>query len=150
MSQTDFHARLACPDPMEQAQHAAAPTPARARNRNERLHLALLHLAQGGITGSSAYSPLFRAMGRIGVTPKPLHYWSWPGLIAFFMALAMFCAVLVTGLGALFGQVPRPVRGMIDTGPTVFFTAAFGLSVIFAAIHKVQARQIGLPRWRDL
>lgn len=150
MSQTDFHTRLARLTPREKGQASVAPTPPRARNRRERLHVALLHLAQGGITGSYAYSPLFRAMARIGLTPKPLHYWSWAGLIVFFMALAVFIAALAIVLSLVAGQMPRPVRSMIASGPTVFFTGAFVLSVIFAAIHKVQARQIGLPRWRDL
>ncbi|MGC1496715.1 MAG: DUF6404 family protein [Sulfitobacter sp.] len=151
MSETSFHSRLAQLESAAniRAQHVK-PTFHKSRNRKEKLAIALAHLERGGITGSYAYAPLFHACARVGIIMKPLHYRSWVGLTLFFMALSVFIAVFVLVASALTGVMPRPVRGMIEAGPQVFFTGCFILSVLFAGIHKLKAMQIGLPRWRDI
>lgn len=39
---------------------------------------------------------------------------------------------------------------MIEAGPLVFLGVTLVLSVVFAGLHRIKARKIGLPGWRDL
>lgn len=124
--------------------------PPAAPDRRERLRLALAHLERGGVTGSNAYAPIFRSLARAGMIIRPLHYWSFTGLTVFgFVLLAMLLGGAALAALAL-GHVPRPVRAMIEAGPIVFVGVTLVLSLAFAAIHKIKARQIGLPEWQDL
>jgi len=152
MSDTSFESRLAQLESKAQAkqQQQGAPKLPKSRNRKEKLAIALAHLESGGVTGTYAYAPLFQVCARIGIIMKPLHYRSWIGLILFFMALAIFITAFVLIASLMTGVMPRPVRGMIDAGPQVYFSGVFVLSIVFAGIHKFKAYQIGLPRWRDI
>jgi hypothetical protein len=152
MSDAGFQSRLAQLEAKAQTrvqQQGASQLP-KARNRRERLAIGLAYLERGGVTGSYAYAPLFQALSRVGIITKPLHYRSWIGLMVFFIGVVICIASFVLIAVAITGAMPRPVRGMIQAGPQVFFGGAFVLSVIFAGIHKLKAHQLGLPRWRDL
>jgi hypothetical protein len=128
----------------------AENTPGPARDRREKLRRALTHLERGGVTGAHAYAPAFRSLARMGLIVKPLHYWSFPGLTAFgFVMLTTLIGGTVI-LSLAMGQVPRVVHRIIEAGPVVFFGLNAVLAVCFAAIHKLKARRIGLPKWRDL
>lgn len=128
----------------------ARPISAPSSDRREKLRRALVHLERGGVTGSSAYAPVFCLLARAGVIIRPFHYWSFLGLTAF--GGVMLCILLggTAMIAVAIGQVPRPVRAMIEAGPVVFLAATLALSLFFAAMCKIKARQIGLPRWRDL
>ncbi|WP_425052540.1 DUF6404 family protein [Psychromarinibacter sp. S121] len=130
---------------------AAPPAPGEpAPNRRARLERALWMLQQGGITGSFAYSPLFRALACVGIIIRPVHFWSpLPLALAFFAALCGIFWVTIQ-ITQTIGVVPRPVARMIEAGPVVFCCVMGGLSVVYALWHKMQALRIGLPRWRDL
>ncbi|MEW9918671.1 DUF6404 family protein [Marimonas sp. MJW-29] len=121
-----------------------------ASNRRERLILALAHLERGGVTGAYAYAPAFRALARAGIIVKPLHYRSWIGLVIFFLFLFSAVTVLAVVIGVLMGHLPRPIRSLIEAGPVVYLMLTLTFGIGFAAVHKIKAAQIGLPRWRDL
>ena len=154
MPQDDFqrrlerlNARTTSPEPSP----AAATSPWEpATTRKEKLHRALSLLAQNGVKGAYAYSPIFRGLARIGLPPKPMFFWSPIALVLFGWALFI---VFMGGGGLVaiaMGQVSGPVRGMVDAGPAAFFSLTGVMSVLLAAWHKLRARQMGLPRWRDL
>lgn len=155
MTQTDYIARMrqiaqdrhAQDRPATAAQRPALP---KARNRRERVALALIHLQKAGIGGAMAYSPLFHALARIGLPPKPLHYRSLTGQFLF----GFFTITLVMGgtvLACLFmGLRPRPIQALLAAGPEVFLGITATLGAIFALVYRVQAISARLPRWRDL
>ncbi len=153
MADARFQSRLAALEANAQAlfnaQRAAHDLP-KSRNRKEKLAIALAHLERGGVTGIYAYAPLFARCASFGVILKPLHYRSLGGLVAFFMSLALVMAVFILGVVAVTGTMPRPVRGMIDAGPLVFFSGAFLFSMVCAGFHKLKARKLRLPQWRDI
>ncbi len=122
----------------------------KAASRKDRLAIALNLLAQGGVTGNYAYAPAFRGLARAGLIIKPLHYWSFLGLTLFTAILFCVLAALTIIASLLLGVMPRPVFRMIEAGPVVFFAGNIALSMIFAFIHRFKAKQIGLPKWRDL
>lgn len=152
MADASFGSRLAELESMAHAKALQSPAPTfpKARNHSEKLAIALAHLEHGGVTGAYAYPPVFETCACMGIFMKPLHYRSWIGLVAFFLATATLLATFTLVAGVALGTMPRPVRAMIDEGPLVFFGGSFVLGVIFAAIHKAKAAQIGLPRWRDI
>lgn len=121
-----------------------------AQDRHEKLRRALAHLERRGVTGSHAYAPAFRLIARAGFIPKPLHYWSFLGLTAFGFVMLV---VLLGGTAIVcltMGYVPRRVHRVVEAGPVVFLGVTVALALVFAAVHKIKARQIGLPRWQDL
>lgn len=151
MSDTGFQSRLSQLETVANLRaRQTKPTFPKARNRKEKLAIALAHLEQGGITGAYAYAPLFQFCAKMGFIIKPLHYRSWAGLILFFMATTVCIAAFVLFAVAVTGTMPRPVRGLIEAGPKVFFSGAFVLSAFFASLHKLKALQIDLPNWRDI
>ena len=126
--------------------NSTEPTP----NRHEKLRRALAHLERGGVTGAYAYGPAFRSLARAGYIVRPLHYWSFPGLTAFgFFMLVVLIGGTVT-VCLTMGFVPRPVHRVMSAGPVVFLGVNFALALVFAAAHKIKARRIRLPEWRDL
>lgn len=150
MSDTRFESRLERHSPMNDSVPAgpARTTPVPAPDRCEKLRRALVHLEQGGVTGPHAYAPVFRSLARAGVIIRPFHYWSFLGLTTFGFVML---SVLVGGavmIVIVIGHVPRAVRAKIEAGPILFLAVTLALSFAFAAIHKIKARQIGLPRWR--
>ena len=154
MSDASFEARLARigavqPEPSRQPQHNA-PLPQKARNRRERLQLALAHLSRAGITGNYAYAPAFRGLAKMGLIMKPLHFWSYAGLVTFSWILfaAIFAGTVVACL--LLGVMPSPVRGLISAGPTVWVVVNSVMALAFAVLIKAQVKGADLPRWKDL
>ena len=149
MSQNEFERRLqrlnAQAEP-EQPQSA----PARARTRSERLDRALHALQERGVTGAYAYAPAFRALKAIGLGPRPLHFWSTPGLFIFGFFMVIAIGIFIIALALILGHAPRPVRVMLQTPVEVNLIVCAVLGAAFAAVHRVQANRIGLPRWRDL
>lgn len=151
MSYTGYQSRLAQLETIAKLRaRNIKPTFPKARNRKAKLSIALAHLEQGGVTGAYAYAPLFQVCAKMGFIMKPLHYRSWMGLIAFFMVTTVCIAGFLLFAVALTGTMPRPVRGLIQAGPQVFFSGAFVLSTFFASLHKLKALQIDLPDWRDI
>jgi hypothetical protein len=152
MSDTRFESRLERHQPMNDSVPAgpAPTTPVPAPGRSEKLRRALAHLERGGVTGSHAYASALRSLARTGVIIRPFHYWSFLGLTAFGFVIL---SVLVGGgamIAVAIGHAPLAVRSMIEAGPFVFLGVALVLSVVFAGLHWIKARKIGLPRWRDL
>ena len=159
MSKTSFEDRLARLRQKEMQSQPAMPQmaggpqpslPDKAGNRRERLHLALAHLERGGVTGSYAYAPAFRALAGMGIILKPLHYRSWIGLILFFVILMTFLTGLATVMAVVIDAKPRWLRAVYQHGPIWFFGLTTAAGIGFAAVHKIKAAEIGLPRWRDL
>lgn len=149
-----FTEGAAAPKPRHATQSGApsrkTATRRKARSRRARLPLALAALAEGGITGNSAYAPALRGLARMGVIVKPLYFWN-PLALFVFGVVVFSLAMGGTALACLsLGVMPAPVRGMLNAGPTVFALLIAGMSVVFTAIHWLRARAIGLPRWRDL
>jgi hypothetical protein len=146
--------RGAGPDGALRREAAAVRTdPPRGRaasTRRDKLRRALAHLERGGVTGARAYAPVFRWLARSGLIVRPLHYWSFLGLTSFG---AVVLSALVGGaatLAAAIGAVHRPALAVIEAGPVFFLGLVSALSLGFAALHRMQARRIGLPKWRDL
>ena len=152
MSDTRFEERLSRLRKVNEPVPAgpAGQMPGPSKDQREKLRRALVHLERGGVTGSRAYAPAFRSLARAGVIIRPFHYWSFMGLTAFGIVML---TVLVGGAAFItvaIGQVAGPVRAMIEAGPIVFFGVTSALALVFAAVHRVKARKIDLPRWRDL
>ena len=147
LKQKETHAQQVTPAPVGRPQ---VPLPEKAANRRERLQLALAHLERGGVTGAYAYAPAFRALAAMGIILKPLHYRSWIGLILFFVILMTVMTGVATIMAVWLDARPRWLRAVYQHGPIWFFglTTVFGIG--FAAVHKLKAAEIGLPRWRDL
>lgn len=122
----------------------------RARNRTERLARALAHLERAGINRHSVYSRSFRALARIGLILKPLHYRSLPGLTLVGFALLCVLSGAVVALSLAIGVVPGPLRAVLETGPAGFFAINGMLGLVFAGLIRFQAIGAKLPSWRDL
>ena len=151
MSDTRFGERLSRLQVNDPAPTGPARTmPGPSVDRREKLRRALVHLERGGVTGSLAYAPAFRSLARAGVIIRPLHYWSFMGLTAFAFVMLTTLVGGAALIAVAVGQVLRPVRAVIEAGPIVFLGVTLTLSLAFAAIHKIKARQIDLPGWRDL
>ena len=121
-----------------------------ASARRDKLRRALAHLERGGVTGARAYAPVFRWLARSGVIVRPLHYWPFLGLTAFGVVVLSALIGGAATLAAAIGPVHRPARAVIEAGPVFFLGLVSALSLGFAALHRRQARRIGLPKWRDL
>ena len=155
MAQADFQARLQRLE-RRTPQPAAPETPAPRSGgggggtRRDRLNRALQILDRNGVRGDWAYSKVFRMLARVGLGPKPLHFWSAPAL--FFGSFVFFTLLMgtVIGLAIAMDAVSGPIRGAVNAGPVAFFGMMLLMSTGFTVLHRVQARRMGLPRWRDL
>jgi hypothetical protein len=149
MADTDFIARIAARD-RGTASPSMPPQLPKARNRKERIAKALLLLEREGIAGSTAYSPVFRGLRAVGLGPKPFFWWNPIGLTLFMFVffVVLFAGALVLSLAL--GVMPRPIRGMVEAGPTFFFALNGVLAIAFTVYHKITAIRLALPRWRDL
>lgn len=114
------------------------------------MHRALTLLNREGITGAYAYSPALLSLARIGLVLPPFHFWRAVPLFLFAFGLfsAIFGAIIWFGMGL--DRAPRAVRAMIEAGPLVFLGMMTTLAVVFAGVHILKARSLGLPRWRAL
>ena len=137
------------------AAQSQTPSPRRAsapaQGRKAKLPRALSLLDRAGIRGNYAYAPAFRALARLGLIVKPLHFWSPLPLVLFGFAVISACMGLGIGLSlVMFDHPPRVVQRIIESGPLAFFAVNAVLGVGFALLHWWQARQAALPRWAEI
>ena len=115
--------------------HATFP---KARNRKEKLAIALAHLECGGIKGRLAYPATFEACMGFGIIFKPLFYWSWAGLTLFIAFVFTIVITLLRGFEAIFGLIPRVAHMLLDLGPISFALIALMLGFAGGYLSQTQ------------
>ncbi|NBE09257.1 DUF6404 family protein [Paragemmobacter ruber] len=154
MPNPDFEARLARLRQSERGQTAPtkAPHPP-ARHYRDRLNRALAAASAAGIGRNACFPPAMRALARLGLPVRPLHFKSTASLFAsgVCLGLAIFGGTLWLFTSGLLSSVPAgPIRGLVTLGWPGVAALSLGIGAAFAAIIRAQAARARLPRWQDL
>ena len=154
MSNPDFEARLARLRQSERGQTAPIKAPRLpARTYRDRLDRALAAASAAGIGPNASFPPAMRALSRLGLPVRPLHFKSAPSLFVsgFCLGLAIFGGMLWLFTSGLVSSVPAgPIRGIVTLGWPGVAVISLGIGAAFAAIIRAQAARARLPRWQDL
>ena len=149
MSKTDFEERLK----RIEGKSAAPLPPAKPEptsDKREKLKRALEATDNAGISRAEAFPPILSLMLKLGVTPKPMFYWSVLSLM-FLGAGTMFLifgGVLYSGIGSVVQR--GPVAGLYRIGWEGVYALSLFAAILFPVYIKVRAKMGRLPRWRDL
>ncbi len=118
--------------------------------RYQRVQIALEILQQRGVGLNFAYPPIFLALARQGLPPRPLHFMSPAGLYVlgftvFFLFFGVFLAADISPEYQI-----GPIRSLyaLGWGGVTFLSGISGM--VIAVYFFAKNRELKLPAWQDV
>ena len=116
----------------------------------QKVQLALEILQQKGVTLNFAYPPIFLALARQGLPPRPLHFMT-PAtlyLLGFSIFFLFFGVFLAADIAPEYQYGPIRSLYSLGWGGVTFLSGLSGL--VMAIYFLIKSRELKLPAWRDV